>query len=90
LKHVLKWLYEGIYFLPTLFGLLNNKGGIKMNQDQVRNKLKMVMKECGVRANFIAKKIGYDYYNLIKFKNGQYIYDSTKLEHLDNFLNKLI
>jgi hypothetical protein len=27
---------------------------------------------------------------LIKFKNGQYIYDSTKLEHLDNFLNKLI
>lgn len=59
-----------------------------MNQDQVRKKLKMVMDECGIRANFISKKIGFDYYNLIKFKNGQYSYDSTKLEHLHNFLNQ--
>lgn len=59
-----------------------------MEQNEVREQFKKVITDCGVRAKFIAKKLGWDYFNMIKFKNGQYDYPSDRLKEFKSFLDK--
>lgn len=58
-----------------------------MEQDVVREKLKMVSVNFGIKIKFLAKKLDWDYPTMIKFKNGQADYSSHRLNELNELLN---
>jgi hypothetical protein len=63
---------------------------IEMEANQIRSKLIEVLSDNGIKLNFIAKKLNWNYQNLVNFKNGKRDYSDSRLEELDNFINKLI
>jgi hypothetical protein len=60
-----------------------------MEANQIRRKLIEVLNERGIKLKFIAKKLNWNYQNLVNFKNGKLNYSDSRLEELDNFINKL-
>lgn len=58
-----------------------------ISPNEVREKLNIVISEFGIKVNFIARKLGWDYYTMIKFKNNQYNYIPIRLEKLSAFLD---
>ncbi|PFK77403.1 hypothetical protein COJ21_09790 [Priestia megaterium] len=59
-------------------------------EDKVRDKLRKLIDEYGVRVKFIATKLKWDYPTMIKFKNGQDNYSKRRLEQLNKFLDSYI
>jgi hypothetical protein len=57
-------------------------------QDAVRKKLIKAVEEHGIVVKFIARKLGWDYPTMIKFKNGQDTYSQERIEAFDNFLSR--
>ncbi len=57
-------------------------------ENQVRNKLINVLEDHGVKLTFIAKKLGWNYKNLISWKNCNREYSIKRLRKLDEFLGR--
>lgn len=58
------------------------------NNEVVRKKLIQVLDNYGVKLVFIARQLGWNYENLISFKNGNRPYGTKRLKELMEFLNK--
>lgn len=55
---------------------------------EVREKLNTVLKEQGIKMVFMAKQLGWNYENLVAFKNGKREYSEKRLKKLDIYLNR--
>lgn len=55
----------------------------------VREKLIQVLKDNGMKLKFIANKLGWNYQNLVNFKNGRFSYSDSRLQQLNTYLNEL-
>lgn len=60
-----------------------------MEANQIRSKLIEVLNENGIKLKFIAKKLNWNYQNLVNFKNGKLNYSDFRLNELNKFLNEL-
>lgn len=61
---------------------------VTTNKQSVRERLIQVVEEQGIKVNFIAKKLGWDYPHMIRFKNEQANYSPDRLQTLSEFLSK--
>ena len=56
--------------------------------DIARKHLIKVLDKYGIKLKHIATELGWNYVNMVKFKNGNMEYSLEKLRELDNFLSK--
>ena len=67
----------------------NNKGdGNMTTPEMARKELNEFLDATGVQAKFLAKKLGWDYSNFIKFRKGQENYSVKRSTQLHNFLTE--
>jgi hypothetical protein len=59
-----------------------------MKANEVRSRLIRVLKENGIKLNFLAKQLGWNYRNLVSFKNNKLEYSQERLNQLNGYLNK--
>jgi len=57
-------------------------------ENQVRSKLISVLEDHGIKLNFIAKKLGWNYKNMVSWKNNNREYSIKRLRKLDEFLGR--
>ncbi|MGM0807495.1 MAG: hypothetical protein ACQET8_22580 [Bacillota bacterium] len=55
---------------------------------EVRKKLIQVLEQNGIKLNFVAKQLNWNYRNLVSFKNNKLNYSEYRLIELKNYLSK--
>ena len=60
-----------------------------MVQNEITRKhLIDALEKYGIKLKHIANELGWNYVNLVKFKNGNFSYSMDKLRLLDNYLKR--
>lgn len=57
-------------------------------QNVYRKELQQVIEDYGIKLKWIAEKLGWEYTNLTKFKNGQVNLSKKRIEELKKFLSR--